>query len=65
MVLGSDGICFTDREKMLDELLHHAGMHDGGGIKGILKQIIPEYMPYLETTAKIAIIDADSEKLRN
>ena len=51
MVLGSDGICFTDRERMFEELLNLAGMHDAGGIKGILKQIIPEYTPYSGSAA--------------
>ena len=49
MVLGSDGICFTDRERMFDELLRYAGMCDAEGIKVILKQIIPEYTPYSGT----------------
>ncbi|MGW8159267.1 MAG: polysaccharide biosynthesis protein [Desulfoprunum sp.] len=65
MVLGSDGICFTDRERMFDELLRYAGTCDGDGIKGILKQIIPEYTPYRETAVTSMDKDANEETLRN
>jgi len=55
MVLGSDGICFTDRERMFGELLNLAGMHDGEGIKAILHQIIPEYTPYSEQATAVRV----------
>lgn len=51
MVLGSDGLCFIDREKLFDEMLRKAWLHDGSGIKGILHQIIPEYTVYSGTAA--------------
>ncbi|HAW09328.1 MAG TPA: hypothetical protein DCW42_09255, partial [Bacteroidetes bacterium] len=65
MVLGSDGLCFNDREIMFEELLRHAGMCNGDGIKGILKQIIPEYRQYQGTAAIGVKRDARIEKSRN
>ena len=65
MVLGSDGICFIDRERMFEELLRYAGMCDGGGIKRILKQIVPEYTPYRETAFTSMDKAAKEDTLRN
>ena len=65
MVLGSDGLCFIDREKMFDEMLREAWLHDGDGIKGILQQIIPEYTPYSGSAAIIGGSVVKTEELRN
>ena len=61
MVLHSEGKPFSEIGRLLDELACKAKSHDSGGIKEVLKKIIPEYMPDLQAQSIVEGMSLERE----
>jgi FlaA1/EpsC-like NDP-sugar epimerase len=65
MVLQGDGKPKQEIEELLSLLAKMASVHDSFGIKKVLKNIIPEYMPDMESEAIVSPLTITVEGLCN
>jgi FlaA1/EpsC-like NDP-sugar epimerase len=65
MVLQGDNSPHPEMVDVLSRLAKAATVHDARGIKAILQEILPEYMPDMEAPAIVPPVHSSAKKLCN